>query len=474
MRRHDLDINRAALCLRDKGAFSYYVSLRTYQSGPGLVAPPPLEWLRGKWEAEWKAKSPHLPELDELLGGDSYLLLDALNEMPLSRGADYQSLVEAWGHFIGEIAARFPRCRMVFTCRLLDYSSSLSSPELQVPHVVVERLDPATIRQFLRHYAPENADRLFEAIQSSNQLELYGTAYFLKMLCDHAGSSGEIPQDRPALFTAFVRELLRREIIGGRNKLLGRPGLLLAEDLARLNVLFEQAHPGWRSAYELPERGPLFPSLSNLAHSMQSEAAAKGNSQVVVSYEAALGILRDAAADAEKIVQGAADLAIIEHDRIRESVQFVHQLMQEYFASRRLVNTAEPEKVLVPWRSAEVMPSIEQLSSTLNINEPLPPLDGTGWEETTLLASAMHPRPMEFIQPLLSANLPLAGRAVALLRRSPEGRERVSSEFIARIRQELSGRSRDPAADLRARIAAGKALGELGDPRFEPKSGKVT
>ncbi len=32
-------------------------------------------------------------------------------------------------------------------------------------------------------------------------------------------------------------------------------------------------------------------------------------------------------------------------------------------------------------------------------------------------------------------------------------------------------RSREPEADLRARIAAARALGELGDPRFERRQG---
>ena len=39
------------------------------------------------------------------------------------------------------------------------------------------------------------------------------------------------------------------------------------------------------------------------------------------------------------------------------------------------------------------------------------------------------------------------------------------------LQQALLSRSRDPAADLRARIAAAHALGELGDPRFQQCQG---
>jgi formylglycine-generating enzyme required for sulfatase activity len=64
------------------------------------------------------------------------------------------------------------------------------------------------------------------------------------------------------------------------------------------------------------------------------------------------------------------------------------------------------------------------------------------------------------------ANLPLAGRAAA----QPET---VLPEALTNeLRQALLARSRDEQADLRARIAAGLALGEVGDPRFERGEGQ--
>ena len=78
-----------------------------------------------------------------------------------------------------------------------------------------------------------------------------------------------------------------------------------------------------------------------------------------------------------------------------------------------------------------------------------------------LLAAAMAPDQDAFVTGLAEHNLPLAGRCAA----QPE--RKVSDEAIDRLRWALVDRSRDPAADLRARIAAGEALGELGDPRFK-------
>lgn len=477
LRRLDLDIARSNRSAGTKGTFCYFVSLREYRGAPGALPPNPTEWLRDKWAKDWRARQADLPELDELLRGESYLLLDALNEMPLRAANDYQVLVDSWTAFIADMNTRFPKCRTVFSCRSLDYSASLSNQDIQVPHVEIERLDKPTILRFLEHYAPKNAQPLFEAIEDSGQLQLYSTAYFLKMLCDHAGRTGEIPQDRSALFTAFVRELLRREI-NKKTPLLVTSGLLDDADLRRLVALFEMANPPWRSPYELPERGPLFPQLASLANTVQAKGKAGGNSQVVVGYDETRYMLTSALGDAraQQLVEAACALTVLEHDRPRETVQFIHQLMQEYFAGRHLAIRPEPNRVRTPWRKTEITPGLEEMRTSLNINEPLPMLDSTGWEETTLLAAAIAADPGAFLERLIDGNLPLAGRAAAQIQASeiqriasPGGGEapRLSPQLVARIQTLLLERMADPTADLRARIAAGKALGELGDPRFK-------
>jgi hypothetical protein len=49
----------------------------------------------------------------------------------------------------------------------------------------------------------------------------------------------------------------------------------------------------------------------------------------------------------------------------------------------------------------------------------------------------------------------------------------MSREALRReLRDQLLRRMRDPEADLRARLAAGEALGEIGHPEFERHSGK--
>ncbi len=65
----------------------------------------------------------------------------------------------------------------------------------------------------------------------------------------------------------------------------------------------------------------------------------------------------------------------------------------------------------------------------------------------------------------MGVNLPLASRCAAM----PE--LPAAPGFQRHIQQALITRTQDMSADLRARMAAGLALGNLGDPRFERRTG---
>jgi hypothetical protein len=59
---------------------------------------------------------------------------------------------------------------------------------------------------------------------------------------------------------------------------------------------------------------------------------------------------------------------------------YYHQLLQEYFAGRRLATDPKPELVSVEWRASEVRPSLEETIAGLANGDPLPPPGQTGWE----------------------------------------------------------------------------------------------
>ncbi len=154
-------------------------------------------------------------------------------------------------------------------------------------------------------------------------------------------------------------------------------------------------------------------------------------------------------------------------DTAGDEVLFRHQLLQEYFAARRMAVEPALELVQAPWRADAVEPTLDTVMESLAPADPLPPLPSIGWEEMTVLAAAMADDPDRFIREVQAANLVLAGRCAA----SPEVVGRVADDLKDDLRGSLVRRSRDPSADLRARIAAGLALGEVGDPRFERRSG---
>lgn len=123
--------------LRDDGetgdAITFFIQLNGYRPRADGVLLDPRAWL----EARWSERYPNLPPLDTYLkSGKALLLLDALNEMPHRSAAEYHARVGLWRSFAQE-AAQLDN-RLIFSCRSLDYSASLSSPDLRVPQIEVQ------------------------------------------------------------------------------------------------------------------------------------------------------------------------------------------------------------------------------------------------------------------------------------------------------------------------------------------------
>jgi len=75
------------------------------------------------------------------------------------------------------------------------------------------------------------------------------------------------------------------------------------------------------------------------------------------------------------------------------------------------------------------------------------------------VAANLIEEPERFIREMMEHNLPLAGRCAA------QADVEITGALRNHLRAELRARCVHPEADLRARILAGKALGELGDPQ---------
>ena len=171
------------------------------------------------------------------------------------------------------------------------------------------------------------------------------------------------------------------------------------------------------------------------------------------------------AENAQAIIEASYQLNILDKDLARREIAYYHQLIQEYFAARVLAEQPEPERLAVPWHKDEVTPSLAETLAGLEVSDPLPQLPTTGWEETTLLSAAMCQNQEQFVRDLMTPNLPLAARCAAAVEVivSPDLKRQLQDRLIARVD--------NSQADLRARIVAAEALGNLGDPRFERRTG---
>lgn len=374
--------------------------------------------------------------------------MDALNEIPSSS----EEPVWLWKECLAELTRHYPGNRLIFSCRSLDYSASLSSPaELPVPQLRIKTLSDAQVQRFLALYCPQHADTLWRNLDGTPQLELLRLPYYLKLLVEMT-THGEIPQGRAALFAGFVRRALRHEVETG-HPLFQAGALLTQRDRQRLIQTRR-----WQPPWALPTGGILIDKLSGLAYAMQQHYQEQEAAQVRISYQAALALL-DHPRD-EDILKAGEALGVLDEDLEADAVLYRHQLLQEYFAARQLAQTPESERLQVAWEAGKTSPSLEEKLATIADSDPLPPLPGTGWEETALLAAAMTEQPEAFVAGLINVNLPLAGRCAA----QPD--VMLAETFKDRIRWALVERTQNPKADLRARIAAGLALGPLGDPRF--------
>jgi len=155
------------------------------------------------------------------------------------------------------------------------------------------------------------------------------------------------------------------------------------------------------------------------------------------------------------------------------ALRFIHQNWQEYFAGVALANLPASQW---PDFTAPKPAELRKVRAELGNLDPLPGPPISHWEEAAKFAVqyAIGEQRLALLQQLQHQNLALAGRAVASLQRMPEDTddktvqdETPSEGWLNQLRQSLLKRSRDPTVDLRLRIEAAEALGDVGDPRYQ-------
>lgn len=439
----------------------FYVQLRDYRLDKISAAidagidSPAMNWLESEWRKETR-ESP--PLLEFMRQGSLTVLLDGLNEIPRRSEDEYRARVDEWRELMEIAEHTYPGVCFLFACRPLDYSQRLDAGRhMRLPEIEIQEMEPDRIRAFIhKRFASDIATQIWGQLEHHPSLQLYGTPYYLNLLLgqiDIEAPDVAIPQNRAELFSGMVRERLRREC-QKRNPRFDNSELLSRHD--RRTIENDRSRGN-----RLPKETPLFAALAALAFHIQDDSGSNDR-WGILPWDEACEAMRPAlrtSLPAVDCLEAGYDLGLFEDDAAQAGdVRFIHQQMQEYFAAWVLAQ--EPlARLAMPWRSVDLAESTETLLKRGG-HDDLPELSITGWEESALIASSVSKDPEAFIRALIPVNLALAGRCAA------QTGLKVSTELQTTLRNALLARSQDRSADLRARIAAGKALGELGDPRL--------
>ncbi|MGD8590857.1 MAG: TIR domain-containing protein, partial [Chromatiales bacterium] len=448
----------------------FYTQLRDYRPDkrPDDIDPaidnPAMAWLEAEWQKETAAAP---PLFDFIRQGGLTLLLDGLNEIPRDNDGEYRQRVAEWRELIDEIDRNHPGVRLLFACRPLDYSQRLDAGRhTRLPEIEVQAMEPERIKAFIeRRFTLAVATQVWDQLENHPSLELYSSPYYLNLLLGQIDSRATeivIPQNRAALFSGMVREQLRRECQKGIVR-FSDPALLSERD--RTVLMGGKPRDHW-----LPDDEPFFEALAALAFHIQ-DASGSNERWGTLRWKQARRVIEAALEDkpaADLFLYAACDLGLFEDDAAQaKDIRFIHQQMQEYFAAWVLAQQTDLARLSVPWRSTELGENSTEALLDQGGDDDLPELPTTGWEEAALIAASLSDAPETFIRALLPANLTLAGRCAA------QAGLAISDSLRHELQQALLERSQSPEADLRARIAAGKALGELGDPRLQAPSVKT-
>jgi formylglycine-generating enzyme required for sulfatase activity len=365
-----------------------------------------------------------------LEAGKLFFLFDALNEMPLE---GYRERCAALRDFIDRGSARGNR--FLVTCRILDYGGELTG----LQRVEIQPLSDEQIQRFLGNELPERWQALWHMLRRDDSrhrlLEMARNPYLLTIMIDVFEEDGDLSQNRADLMRRFTQIMLE----WAKVKCPPEQWLDTELQVEALSVM----------AYEMQVRS----GFGTKVKTEQVKAVMPRELQPDPNWP-------EKAVPADQVLILAANANIVEMPFDRLTVRFYHQLLQEYFAAHRLLKQ-DPATLAELWRGPWLESEMPVWIRPENNYEPLPPPPPTGWEETTVLAAGLAPaNDSQLVQALLRVNPVLAGRCLLQghAHADPSTREAVIAELLAAIA--------DPEVALRVRIAAGSALGDLGDPRL--------
>jgi formylglycine-generating enzyme required for sulfatase activity len=398
-----------------------FVSLSEHKTGT------PLEFLRRHWQQKFQYDG----FLGQLHAGKIWLVADGINEME-RRG--YQGRLAAWRDFIHAYFLPGGN-RLLVSCRVANYLE-----ELELPRLLIHPLDEWRILAFLQCCLPDRAQQVWDELvrdrQEQERLGRHGGLYplaqnpfWLAIMTEVAGDQG-LPRSRSRLASRFVQVALAREA--------QRPGGIQLGEPERSRFQAALVRLAWRGL------------LKSEHHVFTRRAAQRLFRKVSPRLKP------------EGCLFHARDCNLLEVND--KTVLFKHQLFQEFFAANELKRRfIANRRFTAGWRLSRLWKiPWKKWNYDASSWGRLPPPPLTGWEEATVMAAGLlEPAGAERLAlAVLPHNPPLAARCL------PEPDSGFTSPAQEAVTGRLVAQLQDPAERLTARLAAGRALGRLGDPRI--------
>ena len=457
----------ANIALKDKNSpVPFLVALREYESGTGVSA-----WL----DEQWKRLYPSTSLEAALRSRPFVLILDGLNELPRDETGQLDAQLMRWRSWLsGFHNEKAHQHRVILTCRKRDLSASLSTESRSVRLLEIESLTPEKVDEFIEAYAGEDAAALKSELEAPHVAGLYRTPLNLTLLIELYQSYRLVPPTRATLFTAHIARVLSCEWVKSSDDKLRK--WLSPDDK---NILSSSPYNP-KYPYLLPEDGPLLRALSEFAYSMQESNLTQESGHVSMDISSArarfsqLKTAGEISSDFDGLVRIGVALNLLNSSAGR--VEFILQPIQEFLAARWLRRqsslTPYVELIKPPWDAKSQ--NLEKVVSELKEDDAIPRPPTTGWEETFLMAAEMA-LDVNTLREMNSIVPSLAGRACAQTYAAHLALQAPLHPSIEKERSKLQvsllEQSQDPAVDLRLRIQAGEALGELGHPELVKKKG---
>ncbi len=384
--------------------------------------------------------------------GQAILLLDGLDEVPVSEGRDLRAYVR---QAIEKLAERYPSCRVVVSCRVLTYEED--GPLRRFFRAELAPLDGEKRKSFVQAWyaelarvrpglagaeAARLASRLLEAVEASRDLqEMAQSPLLLTVMAVVHATLGELPDAEAELYREAVDILLWRwgQVRGQSPKdLLDGVKKQKIDLLVALRQLAYDVHARTPvqagTAPDIPAR-ELVAAFQRL-DPRRSEVWAE---ELLASVQHRAGLLLPAG-------QG--------------SYRFPHRTYQELLAGWHLVH--QPD---FPQRAARLLRE-----------------DATRWQKVVLFGVGLLVRDgnLASLPHLLVELCPRspadtdeawrqAWRAGEVLHEvKPErlGETELGREVVARVRDRLRALVEGGHLAARERVEAARVLGRVGDPRF--------